>query len=40
MPGLATQGPLTAAVSYTTNQAQAAYAYGKEDISVVNYVAC
>ena len=40
MPGLATQGPLTAAVSYTTNQAQAAYAYGKENISVVNYVAC
>merc|ERR1711998_473411 len=39
MPGLATQGPLTAAVSYTTNQAQAAYAYGKENISVVNYVA-
>ena len=38
MPGLATQGPFTASVSYTTNQAQATYTYGKEHISVVNYV--
>jgi len=39
MPEAPAQGPLTAAVSYTANQAQAAYAYGKENISVVNYVA-